>query len=231
MPNTLSERLAKRYMDAMNESVEQRNKEEKTVDPIVLDLGPDSALPTIRAIVTEEGKTVSDITITCTALIISPLNKVLYVECVTSSSSTAHAIMGGISDPRTDPIWTFNDNERLIVPDAAAVADTRLPVPNYNGSLHHVAILDKSGDLVLSKDQEQTWMKLRSKMTCPSLPKWGKDLMPKIIRDGILLECQHFGIPKEFTPFVLAPDASSLFDEIIGQHVRKVGLPDRTESS
>jgi hypothetical protein len=89
-------------------------------------------------------------------------------------------------------------------------------------------MLDRSGELMLAPDDSTLWRKLRSRMTCPTLLEWGTALMGGIMRSGMLLECEAFGVPEGLKAFVLAGDAAEKFDGIVAEHVGRVGMPHRS---
>ena len=167
------------------------------------------------------------------ALIVSPLNKVLYLEATCTSDAGAHALMGSVSDPRGAVEFRFyrageaGDYVDIQPPDSPRLANVRLAVAGWSRHVHHVAMLDRSGDLMLAPDDETLWRKLREKMTCPTLAEWSTSLMPAIYRSGMLHECEAFGTPEGLRAFVLTADAQSLFDSIVSQHVKRDGIPRR----
>jgi len=165
------------------------------------------------------------------ALIVSPQNRVLYLEAVSTSDAGAHALMGSVSEPRGVVEFRFyragdsGDYIEIQPPDSSRLANVRLSVSGWSRHVHHVAMLDRSGDLMLAPDDATLWRKLREKMTCPTLAEWGVALMPKIHKSEMLLECEAFGVPKEMKAFVLGPDAQTSFDEIVSEYVRSCGIP------
>ena len=167
------------------------------------------------------------------ALIVSPQNRVLYLEAVSTSDAGAHALMGSVSDPRGAVEFRFyragetGDYVEIQPPDSPRLANVRLAVPGWSRHVHHVAMLDRSGDLMLAPDDATLWRKLREKMSCPTLEQWGGALMKKIHGAGMLVECESFGTPDGLRAFVLAPNARAIFDSIIAAHVRSMGLPKR----
>ncbi|MEI6232900.1 MAG: hypothetical protein WCT04_07605 [Planctomycetota bacterium] len=169
----------------------------------------------------------------CT-LIVSPQNRVLYLECVSTSDAGAHALMGSVSDPRGAVEFRFyragetGDYVDIQPPESPRLANIRLAVPGWSRHVHHVAMLDRSGDLMLAPDDATLWRKLREKMTCPTLENWGVVVMKEVHRSGMLLECEAFGVPEGLRAFVLAPDAQSTFDSLVAEHVRTAGIPRRS---
>jgi hypothetical protein len=169
------------------------------------------------------------------ALIVSPLqNRILYGEFACTSDSGAHALMGSASDPRGTVEFRFSrvgDGEYVEIqpPESPRIANVRLAVPGYSRHLHHVAMFDRSGELMLAPDDETLWRKLREKMTCPTLEQWGTVVMNEVYRSGsgALLECEAFGVPEGLRAFVLGKNAQEVFDGIISEYVCSNGLPRR----
>ena len=164
------------------------------------------------------------------ALIVSPENRVLYLEAVSTSDAGAHALMGSVSDPRGAVEFRFyragetGDYIEIRPPESPRLANVRLAVSGWSRSIHHVAMLDRSGDLMLAPDDAVLWRKLREKMTCPTLAEWRTALMSEIHQSGMLLECEAFGVPEGLKAFVLAENASETFDRIVSDHVRFAGI-------
>ena len=167
------------------------------------------------------------------ALIVSPQNRVLYLEAVSTSDAGAHALMGSVSDPHGAVEFRFyragdtGDYIEIQPPESPRIANVRLSVPGWSRHVHHVAMLDRSGELMLAPDDQTLWRKLREKMSCPTLEQWGGGLMKKVHGSGMLLECESFGTPDGLRAFVLAANAQEIFDAIIAAHVRSMGLPKR----
>src|SRR5438445_1875419 len=134
------------------------------------------------------------------ALIVSPQNRVLYLEAASTSDAGAHALMGSVSDPRGAVEFRFyragetGDYIEIQPPESPRLANVRLAVTGWSRHVHHVAMLDRSGDLMLAPDDATLWRKLREKMTCPTLEAWGRAVMPDVRQSGILLECESLGI-------------------------------------
>ena len=188
-----------------------------------------SELPRLEVIVRNgQHEIIGHIESSLTALIVSPLNRVLYLEAVCTSDSGAHALMGAVSDPRGAVEFRFiapgmGDHVEILPPEAPLMNNVRMAVTGWGRNVHHVAMLDRSGDLLLAADDESLWRKLREKMTCPTLESWGAAIMPEVHRSGMLLECEASGIPDGFRAYVLSPDAVSVFDSIICEKVRSSG--------
>lgn len=167
------------------------------------------------------------------ALIVSPQNRTLYLESTCTSDAGAHALMGSVSDPRGAVEFRFScvgdgDYVEIQPPESPRLANVRLAVPGWSRHVHHVAMLDRSGELMLAPDDETLWRKLREKMTCPTLDTWSATLMKKIHGSGMLLECEAFGVPDGLRAFVLSPDAQTVFDGLISVYVRSTGIPARS---
>jgi len=168
------------------------------------------------------------------ALIVSPQNRVLYLEAVCTSDAGAHAIMGSVSDPRGAVEFRFHragevgDFVEILPPESPRLANVRLAVLGWSRHVHHVAMLDRSGELLLAPDDETLWRKLREKMSCPTLECWGGAMMKEIHKSGMLLECDAFGLPEGLRAFVLGENAQEEFDAIIAEHVGGIGIPRRS---
>jgi len=170
------------------------------------------------------------------ALVVSPQLRVLYLEAACTSDAGAHALMGSVSDPRGSVEFRFSrvgdgDYIDLQPPESPRLANVRLAVPGWSRSIHHVAMLDRSGDLMLAPNDETLWRKLREKMTCPTLDGWGTAVLKKIHESGLLLHCELFGLPDGLRAFVLSAKAQEAFDGIITEHVRSIGIPRRTAAA
>jgi hypothetical protein len=180
-----------------------------------------------------KGEIIASVGAQLVALIVSPQNRVLYLEATSTSDAGAHALMGSVSDPRGAVEFRFHrageagDYAEITPPESPRLANVRLAVPGWSRHVHHVAMLDRSGELMLAPDDATLWQKLRERMSCPTLEKWGAAVMGEIMRSGMLLECEAFGVPERLRAFVLASDAQALFDAIIARHVKSTGIPHR----
>jgi hypothetical protein len=212
--------------------VETRNQapEAQELEKLGLADLPADELPRLEVVVTNsKAEVIAHVESHILALIVSPLNRVLYLEAACSSDSGAHALMGAVSDARGRAEFHFyppRENMKyteLLPPQAPSVCNVRLAVPGWNHALNHVAMLDRSGELMLAPDDETLWRKLREKMTCPTLEEWGKTLMPQIHASGLLQECEAFGAKTEYCAYVLAQDAAQQFDCIASRHVHRLG--------
>jgi len=187
-------------------------------------------LPRLETVVTNaKHETIAHIEAALTSLVLSPGNRILYLEAACTSDSGAHALMGSVSDTRSNVEFKLFLPSRpdapiaLLPPDAPRISNTRLQVPGWSRAVHHVAILDRAGDLLLAGDDVLLWNKLRRIMSCPTLDGWGKKVMPAVHEAGVLIPCQAFGVPAGLKAYVLAEDAQDRFDEIISTHVRRCG--------
>lgn len=172
------------------------------------------------------------------ALIVDEGPRIRYAEFACSSDSQAHAFMGALADKRTDAKWKIKwdpmrkagdrPGEWISVepPEDARLADTRIEVPHCGKRkryLHHVAIMDRSTNLVIATQGREIWDKLRIRMSCPTLDAWGRKLMPRIAKSGMLAKTKMFGLPESLHAYVLGPDAEDLFDRIVSEWVREIG--------
>lgn len=152
-----------------------------------------------------------------------------YFELACTSSATAHAFAGAIAEHAVDAHWKMFWPELapgwidVEVSKNSQIQDCRLAVPGYSKNLHHVAVMDRSGELFVADNDDIIWQKLRARMTCPTLEAWGAGVMPRIKRSGILIETKSIGIQQNLNAYILAPDAVELFDQIIGEYVRSIG--------
>jgi hypothetical protein len=117
------------------------------------------------------------------------------------------------------------DYVEVTPPESPRVANVRLGVPGWSRHVNHVAMLDRSGELILAPDDSTLWRKLREKMSCPTLETWGVALMKEISQAGLLLQCEAFGVPTGLRAFVLPDNARQVFDDIVAGHVGTVGIP------
>lgn len=197
------------------------------------DLEP-SNLPNLEVIVRNaKHDIVANVGAQICALIVSHQNRVLYLECVSTSDAGAHALMGSVSDTRGATEFRFyragetGDYLEIQPPVSPRLANVRLAVSGWSRHVHHVAMLDRSGDLMLAPDDATLWRKLREKMSCPTLESWSDAVMGAIHRSGMLLECESFGVPEGLRAFVMATNAQAVFDGLIAEHVRRTGILSR----
>ena len=170
----------------------------------------------------------ADLVVTMPAAILAG-DRLYYFEIAATADSTAHAIAGALSESRIDAAWQIHGEpfgaewNQVEVGEHFTIRDARLEVPHFTGRLHHVAALDTSGQLIVADSDSVLWAKLRNRMNCPSLQEWGTAVMPRIHDSGALIPATTYGIGSDLRAYVLAPDASDLFDRIIGTHVRRMG--------
>ena len=170
----------------------------------------------------------ADLIVTMPAAILAG-ERLYYFEIAATADSTAHAIAGALSESRIDAAWQIHGEpfgaewKPVEVGGHFTIRDARLEVPHFTGRLHHVAALDTSGELVLADSDSVLWAKLRNRMNCPTLQEWGIAVMPRILDSGALIPATTCGIGSDLRAYVFAPDASNLFDRIIGTHVRRMG--------
>lgn len=155
--------------------------------------------------------------------------KLWYFEAACSSSSSAHALMAALSDERIKATWYINGigeyNHQEVKPPAnPQIMDQKLKVPGWPNNIHFVACIDTSGELLLCEKGRQLWMKLRERLTTPTLDKWGEALIRPILKSGMVMEPLCYGLPEKLTPYIVMGDAEAKFDEIVGKHVRGNGL-------
>jgi hypothetical protein len=207
----------------------------ETIEVPTLGLADLAGLPHLEVVVRNaKHDIVASVGSQLVALIVSPMNRVLYLEAVCTSDAGAHALMGSVADQRGAVEFRFyragadGDYVDIQPPESPRLANVRLAVPGWSRSLNHVAMLDRSGDLMLAPDDTTLWRKLREKMSCPTLDEWGGIVMKRIHGSGMLLECEAFGVPGGLKAFVLAADAQDAFDSIVTEHVRAIGIPLRS---
>jgi hypothetical protein len=200
--------------------------------PLGLALLDSTELPSLEAIVSNtKSETIAHVEASVTALIVSPLRRILYLEAACTSDSGAHALMGAFTDPRgameLRMILPGKGNHlELMPPVAPAICNTRLAVHGWSRHVQHVALLDRSGELMLAQDDQSMWRKLRERMTSPTLEQWGEELMPLLHRSGLLQSCETMGIAGLHS-YVLAENAQKIFDAIVSTHIRDACLPAR----
>lgn len=209
--------------------------EEMEAEALKEDTQPESVeLPKLHVLVSGENRILADLVCSVTAAI-KALDKLYYFEIAATSDSTAHAVAACLVDHSKDSNWEIKGDifgpkwQSIEAPSNVAIRDTRLKMDGWGGCIHHVAVLTKSNQLIIANNEETLWRKLRARMTCPTLDGWGKDLMPRIHRSGVLIEAQCFGLIENIKAWVIAPDANELFDKIICEHIQKVGLPNDAE--
>ena len=170
----------------------------------------------------------SNVNAKMTALVITPdSHDILYMEVAAASSVVAHAIMAAVVEhENTLQDWGFCPDKthgfKIHPRDGMRIADVKLAVNGHPG-IHHFALLAQEGYLIADSDEE-LWRKLRKKMSCPTRESWGTDLLPKVKESGALVMCESFGLPDNMAFYVLQPDADVVFDGLVGELVRGIGL-------
>jgi hypothetical protein len=206
--------------------------------PVKLELRPKlglaaahiGALPWIQVKVkNKKGQSLSCIHSRILSLVVTPdTHSILYLECVSTSSAVAHAILAAsVENSGTVQKWSFCPDKRhgfdLNLPDTMRVSDLKLSLKGHAG-LHHFALISQEGSFIFSDSDEQLWAKLRQKMGCPSKPEWITKMMPKVMEAGLLLECETFGLPVGMKAYILDLDSEATWDRLCGEHVRRNGL-------
>ena len=121
------------------------------------DLDP-ADLPNLEVVVRNaKHDIVANVAAKICALIVNPQNRVLYLEAVSTSDAGAHALMGSVSDPRGAVEFRFyrigdGDFIEMQPPESPRLANVRLAVSGWSRHVHHAAMLDRSGDLMLAPD-------------------------------------------------------------------------------
>lgn len=232
-PDQTLDRLRKQGVIGSN-PVQSRAKPAEIVPKLNLSELEPGKLPRLDVMATKGNNQIAaHIEVKLVSLIVSPLNRILYMEAACTSASTAHSLMGCLTDSFPGTItWTYlkPDLRRydhgaataVKPPELPHITDKRLELSGHNG-IHHVAVLERAETLLFSDSDAVLWRKLRQRLTCPTLEGWGSGVMPRVHSSGLLLECEFFGLPEGLRPYVLAPDANDLFDKLVGEHVRSLG--------
>ncbi len=226
---TLSQQIARRMLPGREPEKIVKPAKEADTPPLGLDKIEPGEMPKIEVILTNKGDILANIETSVNALIVSPDRRILYLESVCSSDSTAHAIMGCIVDDFGAKEWRYyppnTTKHHAIVqpPKNGTCNDTVDRIPGFDRRVHHIAIVEKSGDLILAKDQDALWQRVRTNMSCPTLNEWRDGIMPHVISTGVLIPCEMFGIDKAYMAFVMADKASERFDAIVSKHVKQIG--------
>lgn len=228
--------------DAMKEFCEKHNMEQENNDEKVLpklnlsDITKDS-LPCLDVNALKSAhKVMAHVKASLTALVISPARKILYFEAICSSSSTAHAMMGCLTNAFDGSIvWKYlppgehyygTTLSALLEPK---IVDSRHKIKGW-GNIHLFSAIERDGEMIAACDDERLWLKLRQRMSCPTLADWGDAIMPRVHELGVLSVCESFGLPDGMKPYVLSANANNIFDDIVGEHVRSIGgIPKRKD--
>jgi hypothetical protein len=186
------------------------------------------AWPQLHCLVRRRDKVIADLVVAMPAAIITN-GALRYFEVVATSDSVAHAIAGALSEHRIDAQWQAKGGPfgnvwaAIAIGTPVSIRDCRIAVPHWSGRLHHVAVLDTSGEMILSDNDAVVWRKLRERMSCPSLETWGSALLPDIHRSGMLIQASMFGMGDSLHAHILSPDAPVIFERLVGDYVRQAG--------
>ncbi|MBI3832493.1 MAG: hypothetical protein HY291_23415 [Planctomycetes bacterium] len=193
-------------------------------------------LPKLHLLVPGAERNIADLVVPLVALIVGPAHgegakgTLHYFEAACSSSATAHAVAGALVEHRLEVQlsvkWPGEKAEWQFVaaPEHVRIQDAKLTVAGWDRYLHHVAVLDPSGDLLVADSDGALWRKLRARMALPTLEGWGERLLPEIKKSGLLQPTRTYGLAEGLAAFVLAPDAAETFDRIVSAYVRVHGL-------
>ena len=156
-----------------------------------------------------------------------------YVEAVSTNPTLLNAIAAAVSEGGNGR-WTVRgaldgDNQswrsrEVHMPQEASLRTGRVKLDEHTQPVFHLALLSKEGKLLLAKNDDDLWEKLRRCMTCPSLPEWKDALVPQIEAAGILKPLVGYGWPQDVKAFCLSDDAEEKFDALVSQEVRRNGL-------
>lgn len=190
--------------------------------------------PKLHLLVPGAERNIADLVVPMAALILGPAlgdatkPTLHYFECACLSSSTAHAVAGALVEHRLQAslsvklvggAWQY-----VNAPEAVRIQDTKLAVHGWDRYVHHIAVLDRSSDLLVADSDEALWRKLRTRMDLPTLEIWGTALLPQIRKSGLARPAYTYGLAEGLAAYVLAPDAPATFDGIVSAHVREHGL-------
>jgi hypothetical protein len=180
-----------------------------------------------------EGKT--DLMVELHALIVAE-GRLFYFEIAPSSDALAHAFMGLLVEGRIEAEWTYHEPSEgeprnyapgvsLKGPERPVCQNTRIQVPGEaHRYVHHVAALDCSGKLLVVQSMNDLWLRVRDELSCPTLAVWGEVLAPKLVKAGVVVEAQSFGIGKDVSAYVLAEQDEEAFDGLVSAHVKAKGF-------
>lgn len=225
---TQADRLAKIYGQITGG---EKLPEALEAEALTNDTQPESiTLPKLHLMVSGENRILADLVADMTAAIVSD-GTLYYFELTCTSDATAHAFMAALVDKSKDRTWEARGDifgsrwKHIEMPEGFGLRDTRLTIHGWHsGSIHHVAALAKESKLIIANNDDVLWMKLRERMTAPTMPHWGPELMPHIRRSGILMETETYGIGDDINAYIVAPDAQDLFDRIVRDYVLEHGL-------
>lgn len=219
---TRAEILAEHYREQGR--VPPQEEMDQCVQRELLEMDP-NALPQLVFQVKKRGEERTQAELPLAAMI-AGAGKIWYMEGAATSNSVAHALMAALTDAvdaEFQLIWGDKFNYKLMKPpENPRINDCKLKVEGWDRTIHHVAALDRSSELIISERGATLWRKIRELMTTPTLKEWGNDLTPLILRSGMLLEATTFGLP-HLNAYVLMPDAQDIFDELVGKYVREKG--------
>jgi len=222
MTRTRAEILAEFYRER-GETPPQEELD-KCIQNELMEMDPE-ALPELVFHVKRRGEQRTNARIPLVACAVGA-GKIWYMEGAATSNSVAHALMAALTDAIEADyqlIWKPAFNYKpLKPPDNPRVYDCRVKILDWPRTVHHVAAMDRSGELIVADRRLTLWRKIREKMSTPTLYEWGMDLIPKILHSGMITEATTFGMHGMFS-YVLMPDAQEIFDELVGKYVRENG--------
>lgn len=190
--------------------------------------------PKLHILVPGSERNIADLVVPMAALILGPAlgdatkPTLHYFEYACLSSSTAHAVAGALVEYRLQAslsvklvggAWQY-----VNAPEAVRIQDAKLAVHGWERYVHHIAVLDRSSDLLVADSDEALWRKLRTRMDLPTLEGWGAALLPQIRKSGLVRPAFTYGLAEGLAAYVLSRDASQTFDGIVSAHVRDHGL-------
>jgi hypothetical protein len=219
--------------------------------------GPDEVTaPTLCAIL-KEGHTVkADVKADVLALIVGPDYQLFYHEAWFTSASGCNAWLALMATEETELTY-FPPGVKpeflgghgwlaLRKPERPVAVNTRLPWPtaaqvvvadpegkkDQKGGrwCYHAAILDQGGKLILSQDMTDLWEKVRAAISTPTLPSWGKAILPWMLKSNALIPCACWGVPHGLKAHVLSVDADKKADRAVGKYVQAHGLKEADDA-
>ena len=157
-----------------------------------------------------------------------------YVEAISTNATLLNAIAAAVSEGGERGKWTVRGSldgddaswksREVLMPSEAALRTGRVKLDEHTQPIFHLALLSKEGKLLLARNDQDLWEKLRRMMTCPTLPEWRDALVPQIEAAGILKPLLSFGWPQDVKAFCLSDDAEEKFDSLVSEQVRRNGL-------